>query len=412
MPVLIAGGLYSCSVNNLTGSETGNPSVISSAVLIRMPTSLTSAISSRSKDNADNIYSFIRAQNHFVNQLVNGGAFSIKWVIDSLVAPLPWNYIQQLGTWKDTSTDSVVFEATYRPGDTLKYIVILESLKKKPFKIKAAFNGNSADPSGWVYYHIGTPEETFIDSQTIKVTFKKTEISKSLDVEIVQALNDTTATPKQKKEFARAFRYSLLQQQETIYLSAGANFPYLDSILKDTIGYCYTYTAVSDTAANRSIIKLGIPPMHCPSNDSTIIFETYGIASIYGKAFINYSIPGLKDTIKSIIVTSYKENMRIDTILYKIFMQDTTLKLHPDSEIVTMTVADLKHFLELNKDVDPVSFSTLLWILKLEQPVYFSALGYAGNGKIVPVGFTILAKKPSLLPIFIPEKVTTLTIQP
>ena len=398
-----------CSTPGLTGSETGNPTVISSAALIKMPTSLTGFFPVHDADNAISIYNIIRKQNQFVNELVNGEGLSVKNWITFINDSIPWNYIQQIGSFKDTSPSGVYFEASYKQSDSLKYLVVLGTLPPlKIFKIKALFNGSAINPVGWVYYYIGKPDSAYIDSLQIRVDFSKLGTEKKLAVAIVQYL-DSAATPQQKRNFTRSFKYSLYEENAIIHLSASTCLPYLDSILKDTVGYNYTYTALADTITNRAIVNLGIPPKNCTSNDSLVIFDTYGIANIYGKAFVYYYMQSLTELQKRIVVTSYKENMRIDTIFLKIAGGDTAF-LHPSSEIETMTVSDLKLFLEINKELDPNAFADLLWILKLDQPVYFNFLGYVGNGKKVPPGFETLAAIKCNRPIFVPWEVATMTI--
>lgn len=402
--------LCRCSTAGLTGSETGNPTVISSAALIRMPTSLTGFFPVRNTDNAMSIYNIIRKQNLIVNELVNGEGLSVKKWIMFINDSIPWNYIQQIGSYKDTSPSGVYFEASYKQADSLKYLVVLGTLPPlKIFKIKALFNGSAINPVGWVYYFIGKPDSSYIDSLKIRVDFYRLGTEKKLDVAIVQYINLALATPQQKRDFTRSFKYSLYEENAIIHLSASTCLPYLDSILKDTVGYNYTYTALADTVTNRAIVNLGVPPMSCTSNDSLVIFDTYGIANIYGKAFVYYYIQNLTELQKRIIVTSYKENMRVDTICKKIEGGDTAF-LHPSSEIAAMTVSDLKLFLEINKELDPNAFKDLLWILKLDQPVYFNFLGYVGNGKKVPFGFETLAAIKCNRPIFVPWEVATMTI--
>ncbi|KMQ50786.1 hypothetical protein CHISP_2309 [Chitinispirillum alkaliphilum] len=67
------------------------------------------------------------------------------------------------------------------------------------------------------------------------------------------------------------------------------------------------------------------------------------------------------------------------------------------------------YFLELNKSISRGEFSQdmdyLLWILKLNQPVYFNNLGYAGNGDEVPGGFESIESIPYALTPFISSEV-------
>jgi len=410
-----------CTLNPIADSEAGNPTVVSASALINLPTSL--ALDSLSiwrnsrqqdvKDNADNIYDIIRVQNYFVNELVNGDSMSIRSFLEEEIAQLPWNYIIKTGSYIfDTLTYH--FEATYTAAAAFPYQVY--AFYNDPVNgwiIKTAFNGSVEYPKGWFYLFIDSTGDFRTDSLAILVSFEKTASHRLLDIEIDQKLLI------QSEDLAQSFTYSWYEANGIIHLSGMSYYPYLDSILKDTVGYCYTYTAVADTSVtdtneNIAIVNLGLPP--ASYSDTALHFTTYGIANAYGNYFVNYSIPALDDTSKMLLATSIKDTLTLLQIFVK--MQDTTFKLHDPSEADSLSIDDLILYLELNKGILALitdetvkkEYAALLWILKLRQPVYFNAKGYVGNGETVPLGFEALAAIPCNRPRFIPLEVKELII--
>jgi len=122
-----------CSINPLADSEAGNPTVISTAALINMPSSLANPIagqehSSRpySEDEAENIYSFILLQNYFVNELVNGEILSVRWLIEEYIAKLPWGIIKKMPGGYITDSALYHFEAVYNENGELPYYAMIE----------------------------------------------------------------------------------------------------------------------------------------------------------------------------------------------------------------------------------------------------------------------------------------------
>ncbi len=405
-----------CSINPLADSEAGNPSVISTAALINMPSSLANpfvrpegrnlAGSPNSEDEAENIYSFILLQNYFVNELINGDILSVRWLIEEYIAKLPWNIIKKMpgGYIEDSATYH--FEAIYNENQELPYYTLVEyTLPGSEWTLKASFNGSAEYPKGWVYYFINAPEDNRTDSLEILVSFEKNETYRQLDVKIDQKVLVDTG------DIAESFIYLLYEQNGIVHLSGSTYHPYLDSILGDTVGYCYTYTAVADTFRNQSVVNLGLPPATYP--DTTLLFTEYGITNIYGRVFIDYEIKTLDDSSKMILATSFKDSFTILEIL-----TDTTITLRPPSDADSMTVDDLIYYLELNKNIllflsdeEKAEYIALLWILKLRQPVYFSFLGYAGNGDIPPLGFAAIAAIKCNRPLLIPLEVKELVIE-
>jgi hypothetical protein len=398
----------SCSIGRIADSEAGNP-VITAGVLINMPSSLASALKrAPTADQAEDIYTGIRLQNYWVNQLVNGQFPSARWLIEEYIAKLPWEIIKATG---DFHTDSslYIYEASYNADLPLPYRAhIRYTLPGSEWSVTTVFNGDNEQPKGWIYFFLNAPVDNRTDSVKTLLSFEKVGDTRLLNVKIRQKLLVDTG------DIAQSFIYSLSEQKGIIHLSAASYHPYLDSILDDTVGYCYTYTAVADTNVNRAVVNLGLPPAVYP--DSMLVFTEYGIASIYGRYFINYEIKNLDDSCKMILATSFKDSMTVLEIIDTI-AKDPNFPLRPASDADAMTVDDLIFYLELNKGIwflltpqDQIKYIALLWILKLRQPVYFSFLGYVGNGEQVPIGFKTIAAIKCDRAVHIPRNVRDLVI--
>ena len=405
-----------CSINPLADSEAGNPTVISSSALINMPTSLAdnsitslrTGLANRTTDDdeAENIYDFIRLQNYFVNELINGDVLSIRWLIEEYIAKLPWNIIKHMPGGYIYDSLYYHYEAIYNVNSALPYSVLIEyTLPGSEWVLKASFNGDAVYPKGWVYYFLNAPEDNRTDSLEVLVSFDKSISFRRLYVEIDQRVLVDTG------DIAQSFIYSLYEEKGIVHLSASTYHPYLDSILGDTVGYCYTYTAVADTIENKAVVNLGLPP--ATYADTALLFTEYGISNIYGRFFIDYEIKTLDDSSKMILATSYKDSLTILDILWKI-ENDTSFTLRDPSEADSITVEDLVYYLELNKGIivllspeEKIKYIALLWILKLTQPVYFNEGGYAGNGETVPSGFETIAaitcNRSQLIPLTVKE---------
>ncbi|MGD9202783.1 MAG: hypothetical protein PVI26_14575, partial [Chitinispirillia bacterium] len=381
-------------------------------------------------------------------------------------------------------------------SDSLPYSVTIENrASHSGWKIKSQFNGSAEYPKGWVYYFNDAPLDIKTDSLELLVFFEKAQTYRTMDIQIDRKLLVSN------KDLAQSFKYSWFEKNGIIHLSGSSYHPFMDSILTNVKGYCYSYTAVIDTQNNLSKVNLGVPP--ADYNDTLLLFTDYGIANIYGNYFISYEIPLLNDSLKMILATSYKDSLTVEQIYYHLYtynlvsqilgklktdtsvtaiefyinqdvhllsdslkrilatsymnnltvseiifriiinpsyilkpasaidsitveeMQlfislnykyvDGSFTLHDPSEVAQMKVDDLKYFLTLNTTViNPkvkLLYKTLLWILKLEQPVYFNSNGYAGNGSIIPIGFEELSKIQCNRTLFKPLDVKKLVIE-
>lgn len=404
-------GISGCSTGvNTADSEAGNPH-ISSAALIKMPSSIADSVNfnltSRQilKDKALAIYDFIRLQNYIVNELVNGEIGSVRFIIESCIADLNWRIIKKLGFYEADSGYSHLV-AEYNENKILPYGVLFEYTEPgKEWKVKSRFNGDSTHSKGWVYYFISNPQNLFIDSQEIYVSFDRNELFKTVEVEIDHKVLVDTGF------ITESFKYSFYQKEAIIHISGSSYHPFMTGILPDTTGHCYTYTAVVDTNENRAVVNLGLPP--AVYADTTLLFTKYGVANIYGNVFINEVKKLPDDTAKMIIVTSYKDSLPVDSILIKMILG--TITLHDASEIDSMEVDDFIFFLELNSKINDEilqeEYLNLLWILRLTQPVYFDKDGYVDNGETPPSEFVELAKIKFNRPLIIPLSVKELNIE-
>jgi hypothetical protein len=405
-----------CSLNPVADSEAGNPSIVLADALISLPTALAADTAQPAKsrqaaavDPAGNLYSFIRLQNFFVNTLINGDSMSIRSFLEKDCAQLPWRYIVEQGRYSVDSL-SLRTEAAYERNKTLPYSVTLSfDHPVLGWTVRAAFNGDRASPRGYVYFFTDYTGDIRTDSLVMLVTFEKSLKGRQVDIAIKQNL----LVPDQS--LASAFRYSWHESQGIMHVSGMTYHPYLDSILRDTVGYCLTYTAVADTARNIAIVNLGLPP--ATYSDTAELFTTFGIAEMYQNYFVDYCIPALSDTGKMVLATSIKDTLTLLQILSA--MQDTVFRLRDPSEADDLTGKDLVFYLEMHKDIIPLilrdeaaqkQYMALLWILKLRQPVYFNALGYAGNGRIPPAGFATLSLLRCNRPRFIPAEIKNLRI--
>ncbi len=400
----------SCAKNPVADSEAGNPVVISTSALINLPSSISDVQKEgnlRSGIEAESIYNFIREQNYFVNELVNGEYLSIRQIIN-YIATFPWQHIKKVLEYT-VNTDTTLFSASYSPTDSFPYKVNIENIiVGAESVIQAEFNGDSVNPKGFVYYSLANTLNPLTDSLKIKVTFNKYDSYRTLDIKIVQNLTIDTG------DIAKSFIYSWYEKEGMIHMSGSSYHPFIKGILTDTVGYCYTYTAVVDTLKNRAVVKLAIPPGSYA--DSAHMFTTYGVADMFGKACINeLKKPTTDDSIKMVIVTSYKDSLNLDTISYKL-KNDTTFTLHDKSEIDSMTLSDLKSFLLINRKITnrelKLKYAIILWLIKLAQPVYFDERGYRGNGKhLIPSGFETIKDISCTRPVIIPKHVKELVIQ-
>ncbi len=394
---------------DIADSEAGNP-VITANALINMPSSLASPLppKTRTVDKSEDIYQFIRHQNHTVNYLINGPIFSVRWLINAYISKLPWKMIVSQGQFVSDS-GFYHFEASYTASDSLPYKAKIDHTQPgAEWSVQAAFNGKPFQPQGWVYYYVKHTAEPQTDSIQILISFSKKNSVRTCDVTIDQKVLTTVG------DFAQSFIYTLYENNGVVHLSAASYHPFLDSILVDTVGHCYTYTAVADTNANQAVVKLGLPP--ASYNDTTLIFTEYGIANLFGRYFINYELAALDDSSKMILATSYKDSLSILAIL-TLMATNPNFQLRPASEVNTMTVDDLIFYLAINKNILPllkpqerIKYIALLWVLKLRQPVYFSRFGYAGNGETIPLGFEVIAATPCNRGVHIPRQVRDLVI--
>jgi hypothetical protein len=357
------------------------------------------------------LYDGIRDFIGFANEVVNNNEWGVRAQILFWRDTLNWKYIEEAGEVSGTEGD-YQWTASFDPSRTFAYhlVITLLSAAGEPIALKIEFNGDFELPAGRVYYNIGLLDEKGGESGELTVDFKKTSSQHLLDI----AFTDEYKEGGPKDQIGSGVIHCI-EEGGILHVSGSAYYPDLDIILDNSTGYCYTFKGAADMNADQAIMNLGIPPADYGNNDDAI-YTTYGLADMVLEAIIAEEIPTLNDTLKSIIVTSYTDNMTIEEIVGKIVMSGNMDFLYPPEEIDNMTIGDFRTFLTINESVsDPqlrADISGLLWVSALTQPVYFNSAGYAGNGDDVPAGFGNLAGIDVLCETPVPSEVATLQVAP
>lgn len=423
MAAVISLSLAQCSnlsPTNAGASGAGNESTsfanLDEDVLIDLPSSVAKAPSGMSKRagatdatpmEAIAIYDGIRQWIGLADELVNNDDFGVRSMILFWRDTLNWEYIHEVGSLSGIE-GSYKWIASYDESRSLGYELQIKALAEtgEPVVLEIDFNGDFENPAGRVYYHVGLLDPTVGNDVELLVEFNKTSQTRDLDISI------TSSTPPSGNDDFQNGILSLREKNGIVHLSGSSYHPGIDSVLPNTVGHCYTFTGTVDTATNQAIVNLGLPPADYTGTDS--LFTTYGLSRMFSQAILLQEIPKLDDSLKMIVVTSYEESMTVEEILDSIVAGGSAEFLHDASEIEQMTVEQFTAFLELNQSIsDPqarADISALLWIAMLEQPVYFNAIGYAGNGSTVPASFDALASIDCLLAPFAPSSVRDLSI--
>lgn len=403
------------SADKQTDDEVRSFANLSSDVLIDLPSSIAAQPAgglskiSLVNDPARDIYNGIRAYIGFADFIVNNDTYGVKAVISFWRDTLNWHYVKQVGTVSGT-TGNCTWTASYDSTAELAYklTVAKNDVPGNPLALSIDFNGRFVMPKGKVYYNVGLFEKSLNDSLKIEVTFDRQIGNKSLNVKV-------TGCAVSKEDDPLNIDLSLYEKNGYIHVSGSSYHPGIDSVINGVKGHCYTFTAIADPALDKSVINLGLPPSGYTKNDSTI-FKTYGIAEMWTSALIQREIPGLPDTIKSLIATSYSKNMSLEQIYVKVLLDGASNVLLPASTIATITADQFTQFLKLNESVSNIALraqiNSLLWIAELTQPVYFNTSGYFGNGNNVPSGFNYLTEIKNVLEIKTPSVTASLKIVP
>jgi hypothetical protein len=263
-------------------------------------------------------------------------------------------------------------------------------------------------PKGKIFYNVGLFEKSVSDSLKIEVDFDRQAGNKSLNIKVTGCAIKNDDDPLN-------IDLSLIAKNGYVQVSGSSYHPNIDSVISGVKGHCYTFTGIADPALDKSVINLGLPPSAYTKNDSSI-FKTYGIAEMWTSALIQRDIPQLPDTIKSLIATSYTKNLTLEQIYLKALLEGASNVLLPASAITTITAEQLTQFLKINESVSNsalrAQINSLLWIAELNQPVYFNAGGYFGNGTNVPSGFNYLTEIKNVLEIKTPSATASLKIVP
>lgn len=413
-----------------TGSEAGNSSMayLTRDLFVKLPTALADTVpstcqqapakraeSGESPYDAIEMYDGVRWYCDFADELVHNDEFGVAAIVTGTLSDIPWDYIEQVGSW---SADESGFRYTagYDADATYPYLMQVDNITMadNPVALKVAFNGSEDTPAGRVYYLLDAWEGVYTDSVQLACEFAEDAAGvKYLDIDIVVGREPAD------KDGASTMRFSYLERDGIVHVSGCSYHPHLDSILPDTVGYCYLFTGVGDTLANKAIINLGLPPGTYNENGPSL-YTDYGIANLFSRHALHYDIPLLDDTLKQWVATSYTRSLSIDSIYLRLEQGYWTAdSLEPASAIDGMTVDDLKTYLALNQDISDLEaraeLQALQWLVLLDQPVFFDALGYAGNGPDpgdIPAGFEDLAAIDPELASFVPSEVAEMTLTP
>lgn len=404
------------SVSTPDTTENRSFANLSSDLLIELPPSIAKEPFSGSlAKNAvatnlpADIYDPIRAYIGYANFLVNNNKIGVKALIGFWRDTLDWNYIRQVGS-ASGSEGVYTWAASYDSTIELAYklIVTRNDLAEKPVVLKIDFNGRFAFAKGRVYYNVGLFENSVDDSLKIAVTFEKNVKSRSVDVEIISCDRKNIDDPS-------SIKISLMEKDNLIQVSGSSWHPEMDSIIAGVKGYCYTFMGIADPIADKSIVNLGLPPADYSKNDGTL-FSTYGISEMWTSSIIQKEIPKMSDTLKMIIVTSYTKDMTVEQIITSLVTSPGSFQLLPADSINSITPGQLQAFLKINESISaPIiraQLNAILWLSEITQPVYFSHIGYVGNGATVPAGSAYLSKVAVDLDAVVPSSMVTLTINP
>jgi hypothetical protein len=388
---------------------------LTSDVLINLPSSIakdpSTVLSKRSDVNSvpGVIYDGIRAYIGFADFLINNDKMGVKAMISFWRDTLDWAYVRQVGT--ATGSEGIyTWSASYDSTIELSYTLVVtrNDIDKKPVVLKIDYNGRLLLAKGRVYYNFGLFERTENDSLRIAVLFERKVGSRFVDVEI-------TGCERKKIDDPSNVKIALFEKDNLIQVSGSSYHPEMDSIINGVKGHCYTFIGIADPVADKSIINLGLPPADYAKNDAAL-FSTYGIAEMWMSSIIQKEIPKLSDTVKSVIVTSYTNNITIEQIVLSMQTSPGSITLLPPDAINSITPEQLKKFLKINESISAplirAEFNAILWLSEITQPVYFNRFGYAGNGTTVPAGFAYLNNAAVDLDPVVPNSMVTLTINP
>jgi len=389
-------------------------------VLIDLPSSIattkqtqglhkTTANHDATPEDAIELYDGIREWIGYTDALVHNDTYGVKALITFWRDTLNWAYIEQVGEVSGIEGE-YKWTGSFSESRPFAYHLMIQktSVTGEPVALKIEFNGDFDYPAGKVYYNVDLLDPNATNQAELLIEFEKTADIRSLDLSI--SADEVLGT--ENEEFQKG-KLSLRESGGIVHISGSSYHPNIDSIFPGVTGHCYTFTGVVDTAANQAIIKLGLPPAHYQQNDNTL-FTTYGIANAFMSSIMIQEIPLLNDTLKRLLVTSYKDSMSVEQLLAKIALTGSIDFLHEASEIVSMTNDDFMYLLKINENIsDPearADIASILWISALEQPVYFNSIGYVGNGSVVPSGFGNLASIDCSIAPFAPSSVRDLTI--
>lgn len=410
--------LISCGIQNAgSGSEAGNSTRIAylnDSLFLKLPTSATGdssyvTASSLRKVSADPLtpyYSAVRGYIGFANNLVHDSSSGLLRLIRIYRDSLPWSVIEQKKSMSGTYRGAewvASYDETRKFVYQLNIYIVSQATRQLAFVL--AFNGLQNAPAGKAYYRLDLLEPHKVKYPlSILLEFTSDGIQRQLDLQLTSdnILGDSL-------EGFRNLKMKLLEQNDILHFSGASYHPSITTLLPDTNEYCYQFYGFADTAQNKSVLYIGIPPASINS-DSFLYYNEYDLSSVLMKKIIRRDLIGVNDTIKRIIVTSYTDTLSITSILLKIALLNDVSWLEPVDKFSSMTLDNFRYFLDVNRGSSDSTIVALNWLSGLKQPVYFTGSGYAGNGGIIPPQFQVLASTAWILPLQNPYRVKTMVL--
>ena len=395
----VASLILGCSSpSKVADSEAGNPGTSVASAMISMPTSMaapegTALLRSATGDPVDTLYSFIRQQNRFVDNLLNASGYGVRAIFTTMSTDVPWDKVKTVGSWTGvTNGDSCT--VSFDSSNAFPYRVELKhSELHKASNITAAFNGDLNQPRGTVYYFQEKPGNSLCDSLKIRVDFNASTTEKYLTVTLMQRVDMSSSDGSR-------YVYDLHDDGTSVSVSACSFHPNAANFYTKTKGLCYDWQGIAEKSTNTAKVKVALPDIG--KTDTTNLFDSLNVGELYALSVIDTLKKSKDTTIQKIIVNSYTKNILIKTILDTLF--DSTnphiafrASLIPASAINSMKPADLRFIAKFNKDFfttpNGKDWQFIALVSKLESPAYLGAQGYAGCGATAPTGFESVAKK-------------------
>jgi hypothetical protein len=304
-----------------------------------------------------------------------------------------------------SSTETYMYNLDFwriRGTDTLKMLEMSFSDDDVNLTGKIALDVNLLDNN---YRHSESVAEA--GNAILTIDFANLNGEKEMTIAVSNIIPD-------ESDGCTSYKLHATKSGDIIKVSGGTHHPYIgesDGLLDSN--RCYIFVANINENKDKAAVKLAFSPDTVSS--SATLFTTYDIGSL----FKNQALQSLLDTIQTqtvigqLVVYSLENQKTLAQI-------DTTLEwlailAVPVSKVQALTTDDIIDFMELNQEVATASnnpdirwIDEFLWLINIEQPVYFAAHGlYIDNGPDAPDAFTDVASA-SYLAAFVPLDIKNL----